>query len=87
MLLDIKISNMKKYKNGKKFIKSITVDGKEVHNGADLFYKFEDEQLFIKTQIGKNKIQELIVVIADDDSDKIIDNKKLKIDEEKTSTD
>lgn len=69
----------KKLIQGNAFIKSIKVDGAEIHNGADLLFKVEEELIYIETSIGKSKVQKLEIVIGRDDSKIIIK------DENKTS--
>lgn len=92
---------MSKLKTGDMFVKSITVNGKEAHMGADLFYDIDDTngQIILKTQIGKEKIQELIIVLTRDNTRTAVieeipakkenksKTKKSKVDEKKTSTD
>lgn len=61
-----------KLQMGNAFIKSIKVDGADVHTGADLLFKVEEELITIETLIGKSKVQKLEIVIGKDDSKTII---------------
>jgi len=58
-------------------VKSIKVDGKEIHNGADVLVAIHNEEIILQTQIGKTKIQLLEIVLSKDDSNLIIKNEEI----------
>jgi hypothetical protein len=58
-------------------IESISVDGKETYNGAEVLGTVTDDgKIILKTSIGKNKVQELIIVFCEDNSNLIIEDEK-----------
>ena len=58
-------------------IESISVDGKETYNGADVYGTFTaDGRIILKTEIGKTKIQSLIIIMSEDNSNLIIEDEK-----------
>ena len=42
---------------------TITVDGKNVHNGEPLFVEVTDDKITLLTKIGKTQIQDLKIVV------------------------
>lgn len=58
-------------------IESITVDGKETYNGGEVLGAITaDGKIILKTSIGKTKIQELVIVLCEDNSNLIIEDEK-----------
>jgi len=59
-------------------IETITVDGKETYNGAEVLGTVTpDGKIFLKTSIGKSKVQELVIVFSEDNSNLIIEDEKI----------
>ena len=73
---------MGKFKKGEMFIKSVKVDGIELHTGADLFYLDDSENstIHLKTEIGRSKKQIIEIILTKDDT-------KVIVNEDKTSSD
>ncbi len=44
---------------------SISVDGKQIHNGAPVEVDITEDEIIIETEIGKEKKQVLKIVITD----------------------
>jgi len=59
-------------------IESITVDGKETYDGADVFGAMSpDGKIILQTSIGKTKIQALTIVLCEDNSNLIIEDEEI----------
>ena len=58
-------------------IESITVDGKETYAGGEVLGAYTpDGKIILQTSIGKTKVQSLVIVMCEDNSNLIIEDEE-----------
>ncbi len=69
---------MSKLRKTNVVVQSIKVDGKEIHDGADLLAMVtNDGVIILTTKIGKNKVQDLEIILMEDNSNLIIKDEEI----------